>query len=103
MKKVVSFEKFISEKAEPSHQTQKDFTADNAKKGTYRSMVSKKVQDSIKNLCESMLHEEAMACDMNEDKEQTYEGYIKECGSYMNEYMNECMEVYRGGKNWTGR
>jgi hypothetical protein len=103
MKNVVPFGEFLNEKAETSHQTQKSFVAGKPKAGTYRAMVSKKVQDSIKKLCESMLHEEAMACDMNEDKEQTYEKYITECGSYMNEYMKEAMEVYRGGKNWTGR
>jgi hypothetical protein len=54
-------------------------------------MISTNVQDSIKKLCEEMLHPEAKACHEDEMKEHTYESYIKECGSYMQECMNECM------------
>lgn len=98
MKNVVPFNEFMNEKAETSHETQDKFIAGKPKEGTYRALVSKKVQDSIKKLCESTLHEDATACDMNEDKSQTYEKYIDECCSYIKECMNECMKSYRSGK-----
>jgi hypothetical protein len=65
--------------------------------------ISNKVQSSIKKLCESMLHDEACEHDANDDKAQTYEGYMKECGNYMNECMNECTEIYRSGGKFTNR
>jgi hypothetical protein len=102
MKNLNTFESFINEKASTSHGTQDSFIAGKAKKGTYRSMVSKKVQDSIKKLCESMLHEEACKVDANENKDHTYEKYVKECGSYMNECMSESMEIYRNSKSTAG-
>jgi len=88
MKNMTSFNDFVNEAKKVD-----------SKKGY---MISNKVQNSIKKLCESMLHGEAMEVDKNDDKSQTYEKYMKECGSYMNECMNECMEVYRSGKNWAG-
>lgn len=87
MNNMKSFDSFINEAKSPK----KEY------------MISKKVQDSIKNLCETMLHEEAAACDANEDKSQTYEGYINECGNYMKECMSESMEVYRSGGKFTNR
>jgi hypothetical protein len=55
--------------------------------------ISNTVQDSIKKLCESVIHEEAKACHEDETN-RTYDSYVKECGSYMNECMNECMSDY---------
>jgi hypothetical protein len=102
MKNLNTFDSFINEKANASQDTQDSFTAGKAKKGTYRSMVSKKVQDSIKKLCESMLHEEACKIDANENMDHTYEKYMKECGSYMKECMSESMEIYRNSKSTAG-
>ncbi len=53
-------------------------------------VLSTDVQDSIKKLCEEMLHPEAKAYHDDEDTAHTYNGYIKECKSYLRECMNEC-------------
>lgn len=81
MKNLTSFDNFVNEgkNVDP-------------KKGY---AISNKVQDSIKKLCESMIHNEAMAYDKTDNKEETYEKYVAECGDYMKECMNECMESYK--------
>jgi hypothetical protein len=87
MKNVISFDNFLNEaKINPKKQFG----------------LTTQVQDSIKNLCESVIHENAMACHENDDKSQTYEKYIKECGSYMNECMYERLELYRASAKTTG-
>jgi SMC interacting uncharacterized protein involved in chromosome segregation len=87
MKNILAFENFeMNEKVNPKKQFG----------------LTTQVQNSIKKLCEGMIHNDAVKCHENDDKTQTYSKYIKECGSYMNECMNECMEVYRNGKNTAG-
>lgn len=88
MKNIASFDKFeMNEKVNPKKQFG----------------LTTQVQDSIKKLCEGTIHNEAVKCHENDDKSQTYEKYIEECGSYMKECMNERMEVYRSsGKNTAG-
>lgn len=53
-------------------------------------VLSTEVQDSIKKLCIEMLHPEAKKYHDDEDTAHTYNGYIKECKSYLRECMNEC-------------
>ena len=87
MKNLESFDNFVNEaKIDPKKQFG----------------LTTQVQDSIKKLCEGAIHENAMACHENDDKTQTYEKYIKDCGSYMNECMNECMELYKASAKTTG-
>ena len=81
MKKLVPFSEFTSDDFKVSEGV-------DPKKGF---MLSTKVQDSIKKLCEEMLHNEAKTCHEDEIEEHTYESYTKECGSYMTECMKECM------------
>jgi hypothetical protein len=83
MKNLESFENFSATNEAKKVDAKKGYT------------ISNKVQDSIKKLCEDMIHSEAMAYDKNENKDQTYEKYIGECGKYMNEKMYECMESYK--------
>lgn len=88
MKNLTTFDDFVFEakKADPK----KGYT------------ISNKVQNSIKKLCEGAMHNEAMDHDKNENPKHTYEGYMKECGKYMNECMNEASEVYKASKNTAG-
>jgi hypothetical protein len=83
MKNLESFENFSATNEAKKVDAKKGYT------------ISTKVQDSIKKLCENMIHNEAMDYDKNENKEQTYEKYVEECGSYMKESMKECMESYK--------
>ena len=80
MKNVTSFDDFLNEK---KVNTKKEYA------------LSHKVQDSIKKLCESMLHEEAKKWHEDDDKSHTYEGYMNEAKDCMNECMNECCEVWK--------
>lgn len=87
MKNILSFENFeMNEKVNPKKQFG----------------LTTQIQDSIKKLCNGAIHKEAVKCHENDDKSQTYAKYIKECSNYMNECMNEAMEVYRNGKNTAG-
>lgn len=87
MKNLISFDNFINEaKINPKKQFG----------------LTTQVQDSIKKLCEGAIHENAIACHENDDKSQTYEKYIEECGSYMKERMNEGLELYRASAKTTG-
>ena len=89
MKNVTTYSEFVNE------------TRVNPKK---QFALTTQVQDSIKKMCEGMIHENVMACDMNEYEDQTYEKYIEECASYMKECMNERLEVYRASaKSTAGR
>lgn len=87
MKNVESFDNFLSE---AKIDTKKQFG------------LTTQVQDSIKKLCEGTIHENAKACHENDDKSQTYEKYIEECGSYMKECMSEGLELYRASAKTTG-
>lgn len=77
MKSFNQFQKELVEKIDPKRQYS----------------ISNNVQDSIKKLCESIIHEQAKACHEDETN-RTYDSYIKECGTYMNECMNGCMSNY---------
>jgi hypothetical protein len=70
-----------------------DFAAVN-EKAAYRNLVSHQVQDSIKEMCEGMMHNEAKACHENDDASQTYEAYCNEAENYMKNCLRESMEVY---------
>ena len=90
MKNVVSFDNFQINEAKSV----------NPKKGY---TLSTKVQDSIKKLCEGVLHKEAKAAHENDDKSMTYDKCMKEAHNYMKECMNECGEVYKASaKSNTG-
>ena len=56
--------------------------------------ISTKVQDSIKKLCEGVLHKEAKAAHENDDKAMTYTKCMKEAHNYMKECMNECGNAF---------
>jgi hypothetical protein len=87
MKNVISFDSFVNEaKIDPKKQFG----------------LTTQVQDSIKNLCKGTIHENAIACHENDDKTQTYEKFINECGSYMKECMSEGLELYRASAKTTG-
>jgi hypothetical protein len=87
MKNVIPFDNFVNEtKTDPKKQFG----------------LTTQVQDSIKKLCEGVIHENAIACHENDDKSQTYERYIEECGSYMKECMSEGLELYRSSAKTTG-
>lgn len=53
--------------------------------------MTTQVQDSIKKMCEDVLHPEAKAYHDDEDPAHTYDGYVKECKAYLKECMNECL------------
>lgn len=86
MKNVITFDSFLNEAKDDS-------------KNQFE--LTKQVQDSIKEMCEGVIHENAMAFNENDNKDQTYEMYTEKCSSYMNERMCEAMEVYRASAKTT--
>jgi hypothetical protein len=71
---------------------------------TESKMVSHKVMEMIKEMCEGMIHNEAKSCHENDDKTQTYEKYCKEAKDYMGSCMSEKMEAYMASpKGMAGR
>lgn len=83
-----------------------DIKKDIAKRGKLTEAANPKksfamttqVQDSIKKLCESMLHKEAMKHDEDENESHTYESYMNQCADYVKECINECMESWKASK-----
>jgi hypothetical protein len=57
--------------------------------------LSEAVKKHISEMCEGMLHEAAKSYHNDPHADHTYEGYMKECGSYMTEKLHECMESWK--------
>lgn len=55
----------------------------------YNPAMSEEAKKAIKTICEELLIKEAQTCDEDADPNHTYENYLNECGSYMNECMME--------------
>jgi hypothetical protein len=49
--------------------------------------MSESVKEKMKEMCENHILREAMEYHDDHDPEHTYEGYVKECISYMNEIL----------------
>ena len=57
-------------------------------KSEKQSSISDSTKTKIKKLCET-IHEDAKSYHEDNDSKHTYDGYIKECVSYMNECLAE--------------
>jgi hypothetical protein len=58
--------------------------------GTQESgAMSPEAKLAVEKLCEAILKKEAEDYHNDENPDHTYEGYMKECGSYLNECMGQ--------------
>lgn len=53
----------------------------------YPDMLSEKAKQSIKNICETVLIQEAQVVESSDDPNQTYESFLRECTHYMAECL----------------
>lgn len=60
----------------------------NESEGKKVSAMTEEAKKHVKEMCEK-LYNEAKAYHDDPHPDHTYESYVKECGDYMNEMMNE--------------